>query len=210
MSCPEIDRDVQVARRERCGELSLDIPAAFGHCIRQLVDVDDVGLEREHAHGRLAEHFQFGDGVDAGDQLLGGFLHGLDDVHEAFFAQVSQDRPGARHRAAALGTEHGRVDKRVGGGVGAGEDLVFADILAAVQNRRSAFGGVAVFVQVGRDGGHAWHAEIEIGHFVAQFAHERQMNAAHAAVHMEEQILFLGNRTDLGNRVDHALRIARR
>ncbi len=127
---------------------------------------------------------------------------------EAFLAQVVQDGPGARHRAAALAGCDGGVDQRVTGSIGAGEKLVFADVLVPVHDARSALGGVAVLVQVGRDGGHARHAEIEIGQVVAQLAHEREMDAAHAAIHVEEQALLLGQRADLGNRVDHALRVA--
>ena len=47
--------------------------------------------------------------------------------------------------------------------VGAGEDLVAAQGFVAVQDRRGALGGVAVFVQVRRDGGHARDGEIECG-----------------------------------------------
>jgi hypothetical protein len=47
MDGPMVDGDVQIARRQRRGELALDVSAAFAHLISQLVDVDRIGLERE-------------------------------------------------------------------------------------------------------------------------------------------------------------------
>jgi hypothetical protein len=48
------------------------------------------------------------------------------------------------------------------------------------------------------------------GSIVAKLAHEGQVDAAHAAVHVKEQVLLLRKRANLSDRVDHTLRVARR
>src|SRR5260221_814289 len=76
-----------------------------------------------------------------------------------------------------------------------------------MQNDRSAFGGIRVFVEVHRHRGNAGYLEIERAELRAQALEERQEEAADTAVDVKQQIVLLSDTRDLFDRVQHAMRV---
>ncbi len=78
----------------------------------------------------------------------------------------------------------------------------------ARHDHRGTLGRVPELVQIGGDGGHAGHAEIEEWHGIAELLGKRQEEPADTAVHVEADVSFRGERRELLDRVDHAERQA--
>jgi hypothetical protein len=89
------------------------------------------------------------------------------------------------------------------------ERLIAAQRLRAVQDHRGALRRVPELVEIGRDRGDTVHAEVPEWHGMAEPLEEGQYEAAHARVGVEVRAALGGQRGEVGNRVDHTLRVLR-
>ena len=121
----------------------------------------------------------------------------------------SHDRPRPGDRAAGPRRLRRRVEHRVAGPGGGGEELRLAQRRVAVQQQRRALGGVGVLVGVDRDRRDALHREGPRRHGATEPGGVGQHPPADARVDVAAHPARGGCRGDLGDRVHHAVRVRR-
>ena len=91
------------------------------------------------------------------------------------------------------------------------EEVLTAElVLVTVQEDRHAFERPAVLVQVGGERRHARHAQVPRRHRFAEALPEGQQPTTEAGIDVAQDVVLGRQRSQLGDRVDDAVRVARR
>ena len=187
-------REQRVAHRERIEGVLVAGRDAHRHALRF----------------RLTEDRQPFDRPDAVDHADAGVDGELGEPEVALDAEVVERGPRRGHGQRGPCALHAGARVEAAEPVVEHEGLVAAQRLGAVEHHRRALRRVAELVQVGADGGDAVHPEVPRRHVVAQLLDEREQEAAHAGVGVEAGARVGGHGRELGDGVDHALRVLRR
>ena len=147
---------------------------------------------------------------DPGDQPVDPLEHDPGQLQIALVSDRRHRRPGAGQRSAGLGRLHRRVEHRVAGPPGTGEELRSPYGRITVEQQRGALGCVGVLVQVDRDGADARDGERPGGDRPAEPGGVGQHPAADARVDVAADALCGRGCRDLGDRVDHPVGVRRR
>ena len=152
-----------------------------------------------------AQDLQAVQGPDAGLELFRDFHGGADLGLVAVPAHGLGGGPGGGNGAPGPGPQQGRGGKDAPGPVLVDEKLVFEVIHVPVEEHRGPLGGVAVFVDVGGDGGDPGDLEIIGGQGIGLSVHEGKEESAHAGIHVERNIVGLGQFPQFFNGIDDAV-----
>lgn len=187
--------------------LAVDVPASGLELVGDGVDVDVfvVGGDADDGSVLAAEDFEAGDFGGAVAEGFDGVHVGAGELQISVLAEGHEGGPCGGDGAAGASAGHAGGNVDAAGPVGGGEELVFEVGHVAVENDGRAFGGVAVFVEVGGYGGDAGDAEVKGGDVVAEFFHPGGEKTAEAGVDVEGDFEFLGYLADFGDGVDHAV-----
>ena len=206
---PGVHRGVQAVRRG----LAVEEPAApLGQRVAQGEGVDSTRSVVAEGHDRGiggAPHGDAGRGADGGPQRRSRRPGVGGQTEVAVLAEVVEDGPTGGDGAARPGAGHGRRPVEAAQPVGGDERLQAGQVGIAVEDDRHPLGRVSVLVEVGADGRHPGDGQVPGFGDVAERAEEGEDEPAQAGVDVAEDAPLGGQRRQVGDRVDHALRIRR-
>ena len=151
-----------------------------------------------------------GIGLDARPERLRGVVCCPGEVQVTVEADVHQRGPGGSYRTGRACAGHGGRGVEASEPVTRGEYLMPGQLVRAVENHRDAFGRVAVLVDVGRHRRDAGETEVEWLGKAPELGEKGQEESTHTCIDVTEDPPLLGQRGDVGDRVDHALGVRRR
>ncbi len=190
--------------------LAVDMPAFCGHLVGDCKDIDFwvCGVVCKDTHLRVPKDTESRDRVDT-------VFERRDDIHDLLcvchvtsFADRVEGGPGGcdwTSRACPCEARRGVDAARP---IRLYKELMFEIVHTSIQDHRSAFRSVSVFVDVGRDRGYAGHAKVKGRDRVAELLDEGEQKAAEATVDVKGEFLFQRERTKFGDRVDDTMWIA--